>query len=100
MKETQAFGDTSTGSKTHVVDFGTDPPSMLILGSDEYEVGTHFRAYCGTISEFEEVDRPDRKSRACYSCFRTALRRGYLDDVSPFDEDDLDGRERVEDGGK
>ena len=96
----QGFGETKTGSKVHVVDFDTDPPSMLILGSEDYEVGTHFRAYCGTVSEFEEVDRPENKSDACYACFRTALARNLIDDVSPFSVDDLDTVARHEDGGK
>lgn len=88
------FGKTPTGSKTHIVSFATDPPSMLILGSDDYEVGVDFRAACGTVSEFDDADEPDAESGYCYACVRTAVARGYAIEPDPFDPEDVTDRER------
>jgi len=83
------FGKTPTGSKTHIVSFATDPPSMLILGSDDYDVGVDFRAACGTVSEFDDADEPDDRSGYCYACVRTAIARGYAIEPDPFDPSEV-----------
>jgi len=93
LDDDHGFGDTKTGSKAHVVAFDA-PPSPLILGSDNYDDDTHRRALCGTISEFTQADEPDDQSGYCYACVRTGVARGYIDDPSPFDEDDVRDRER------
>jgi len=86
------FGRSKHGSKAHIVAFGA--PSMLILGSDNYDEDVHDRALCGTISDFDVVDEPDTESGYCYSCVRTAVSRGFVDDADPFTEADVRTRER------
>lgn len=92
--EEYGLGESRTGTKTHLVDFDA-PPSVLVLGSDEYDEDTHARAVCGTISDFDPVDEAPGKSSICYSCVRTAYSRGLIDDPSPFDADRLSHRKRT-----
>jgi hypothetical protein len=65
--------ESRTGT-THVVAVGGGP-SILILGSPDYDEDRHSRAVCGNVF----VDEGEADALSCEMCVRKAREQGLLD---------------------